>query len=77
MGFHCNNTYNVQDKYSKCASSQVENTPIVIVSFGDMRVLDWERLERKIDNKVNIGWSKDKSYVNEMVMNQCQIVVLS
>ena len=77
MSFHCDNTYNVQGKHSKFANSQVENTRIVIVSFGDKRVLHWERLQRKMDNKGKIGWRKDKSFVNEMVMNECEIVVLN
>ena len=77
MGFHCNNTYNLQGEYSKYANSQVENTPIVIVSFGDERVLHWERVERKMNNKGKIGWGKDNSFSNKMVTNQCQIVLLN
>ena len=59
MGFYCDNTYSLQGQYSKYTNSQVENTPIVIVSFGDKRVLHWERLDRKINNKGKIGWSKE------------------
>ena len=77
MGFHYDNTYNVQGKYPKYANSQVENTPIVIVSFGDERVLHWERVEGKINNKGKIGWSKDNSFINKMVMNQCHIILLN
>ena len=50
MGFHCDNKYNVRGKY-KCPNSQIENTPIVIVSFGHARVLHWGKLHSKMSLK--------------------------
>ena len=65
MGFYCVNKYNLQGKYSKCSNSQDDNTQIVIVSFGDERVLHWERLERKMNSKGKIGWNIDISFSNK------------
>ena len=39
MGFHCDNTYSLNGVYSKCANSQIGNTPVAIVSFGESRTL--------------------------------------
>ena len=37
--------------YSKCANSQIENTPVVIVSFGESRILYFERMQLMHDTQ--------------------------
>ena len=44
MGYHCDNTYTLNGIYSKCANSQLENTPIIIVSFGESRTLHFQKI---------------------------------
>ena len=44
MGFQCDNTYSLNGIYSKCGNSQLENTPVVIVSFGESRTLHFQKM---------------------------------
>ena len=62
MGFHCDNTYNIRGKYMERANSQIENTPIVIVSFGHARLLHWERLYSNVSPKGKHEQLKDLSF---------------
>ena len=39
MRIHCDDAYSINGVDSKCANSQVEHTPVVIVSFGESRIL--------------------------------------
>ena len=56
MGFHCDNTYSLSGKYMRCSNSQIEKTPIVIVSFGNDRVMHWEKLNAKNHPKEKWNW---------------------
>ena len=77
MGFHCDNTYSINGVYSKCANSQVENTPVVIVSFGESRTLHFEKMELTPTNTPSTKWSKNSNFVQKIVMNPNSIIVLN
>ena len=77
MGFHCDNTYNRRGKYMECSNSQIENTPIVIVSFGETRVLNFERLYSNKSSKGKHEWLKDESFHKSMVMDENNIVIIN
>ena len=51
MGYHCDNTYNDKGIFLKSMNSHVENTPIVIISYGGQRTLNWRRVKRSFDGK--------------------------
>ena len=55
MGFHCDNTFNLSGKYLECSSSQIRKTPIVIVSFGNDKVLHWKNYMP--NNRPKENWS--------------------
>ena len=63
MGFHCNDTYNLSEKYLESSNSQDENTPIVDLSFGHARVLHWEMLYKKMPSRGKFEWVKDLSFM--------------
>ena len=77
MGFHCDNTYSLSGKYLECSNSQIENTPIVIVSFGNDRVLHWEKLNYKKSSKGKMEWVKDFSFMKKMIMDENNIVIVN
>ena len=62
MGFHCDNTYSLNGIYSKCANSQIENTPIVIVSFGESRTLHLQKMVTTHNTKCSKKWYKDLQF---------------
>ena len=51
MGYHCDNTYNDKGIFLQSMNSHVENTPIVIVSSGGERTLNWQKINRSHDLK--------------------------
>ena len=49
LGMHCDCVYSVKDgSFTKNANSQVENTPAVIYTLGDSRILKWRKRTTKI-----------------------------
>ena len=45
---HCDYVYSVKDgSFTKNANSQVENTPAVIYTLGDSRILKWRKRTTK------------------------------
>ena len=77
MGFHCDNTYNLSRKYLKCSNSQPENIPIVIVSFCHTRILYWEKSHSNMSSKGKFEWVKDLSFMERMVMDENNIIILN
>ena len=65
MCFHCDNIYNRRGKYMECANSQIENTPIIIVSFGHTRVLHWEKLYSNASPKGKHEWLNDNTFIKK------------
>ena len=48
LGMHCDCVYSVKDgSFTKNANSQVENTPAVIYTLGDSRILKWRKRNTK------------------------------
>ena len=77
MGFHYDNTYNVRGKYLECSNSQIEKTPVVIVSFGHARVLHWEILHTNKSSTGKLEWVKDLSFMKRMIMDENNIVIVN
>ena len=49
LGMHCDCVYSVKDgSFTKNANSQVENTPAVIYTLGDSRILKWRKRTTKL-----------------------------
>ena len=48
MGFHCDLKYDDKGNSIRWSNSQINNTPTVIVTFGDNRKLHWRRLEKHL-----------------------------
>ena len=61
----------------ECSNSQIENTPIVIVSFGHSRVLHWEKIYSQKSINEKSEWLKDESFMKQMVMDDNNIVILN
>ena len=76
MGFHCDNTYSLNGIYSKCGNSQIENTPIVIVSFGESRSLHFRKMSFTQTDKTSKKWSKDPQFIQKMLLNSKNIIIL-
>ena len=51
MGYHCDSTYNDKGLFLRSMNSHVENTPVVIISNGGERTLNWQKINRSIDEK--------------------------
>ena len=48
LGMHYDCVYSVKDgSFTKNANSQVENTPAVIYTLGDSRILKWRKINTK------------------------------
>ena len=54
----------------------MENTPTVIVSLGDERLLNWRRRVKVKNNKGSWVWKIDPSWSGTMSMKRKSIVVL-
>ena len=54
----------------------MENTPTVIVSLGDERLLNWRRRVKVKNDKGNWVWQIDSSWSGTMSMTRKSIVVL-
>ena len=77
MGYHCDNTYNDKGMFLHSMNSHVENTPIVILSYGGERTLNWRRVNRSLDGKGKKIWMKDNSFSTSMNMNENSLVVIN
>ena len=44
LGYHCDIVYNNDGCYMINQNEQIENTPTVIFTFGDKRILKWRRI---------------------------------
>ena len=63
LGFHSNCVYSTQNRtFVSSANSQVINTPTVIYSLGDSRVLNWRRRTLSNDNTVRKHWINDDTF---------------
>ena len=76
MGWHTDVKYNNSGNFIKNINSQVENTPTVIVSLGDERLLNWRRRVKVKNDKGNWVWQIDSSWSGTMSMTRKSIVVL-
>ena len=77
MGYHCDSTYNDKGLFLRSMNSHVENTPIVIISNGGERTLNWQKINRSIDEKGQKKWLKDKSFSRSMVLKDNSIVIIN
>lgn len=77
MGSHCDNMNSINGVYSKFANSQIENTPVVIVSFGETRTFNFQQMQLIHNNNTSKKWSKDSDFVQSMVMNSNSIIILN
>ena len=70
MGWHCDSKYKNNGTYMK--NPQVENTPVIIVSYGTDRILKWRRVFH-----TTLGWVEDKSWHQmPMTMNDKKFMLL-
>lgn len=70
MGRHCDSKCRKSGIYIKIP--QVENTPLVIVSYRNSRILKWRRVLYTED-----GWKEDKSWSKmTMTMNEKTFILL-
>ena len=66
MPFHCDTKYTKNGIYHN--NGQVQNTPVVIITYGDDHILNWRRVSLH-DEK----WIPDQSYANlPMILNICR-----
>ena len=77
LGYHCDIMYNNDGVYMINQNEQTENTPTVILTFGDQRILKWRR---KIYTKGKNGrkmWVPDISWNESIVMNNFSITIIN
>ena len=70
------NTYSLNGIYSKCDNSQIENTPIVIVSFGESRTLHFRKMLLTTTDKFANKWCKDSHFFQDMLMSSKNIIII-
>ena len=70
MGWHCDTSYNNNGLFKH--NSQVENTPVVIVTYGHDRTINWQRVVHS-----GKGWVRDKTWCRQsMKMNSDSYMLL-
>ena len=74
MSFCCDLKYNDEGNFIPWSNSQVDNTPTVIVTFGDNRKLHWRCL-KKI-SKTN-GWVTDTTWKHSTAQDNNHILLLN
>ena len=74
MSFHCDLKYDDKGNFIPWSNSQADNTPTVIVIFGDNCKLHWRRL-KKI-SKSN-DWVTDKTWKHSMILDNYHILLLN
>ena len=70
MGWHCDSSYNKDGSFKNI--SQVQNTPVVILTFGNNRTLKWRRVAHS-----SKGWVRDQNWTTQsMTMNDSSYMLL-
>ena len=69
--------YNNEGKFLKKSNSQIENTPIVIVTYGESRRLHWRRMKRIIKFNGKYEWILDTSWSETMEMNNEYFLIIN
>ena len=73
LGMHCDCIYSPKDgSFVRKANSQVENTPAVIYSIGDTRVLNWGKR-----NIVKSKWSTDLTFSESYDIDSDTITIIN
>ena len=76
LGFHCDVSYTNKGTYKTKQNSQIENTPTVIFTFGDDRVLRWRRKKLILQKNGYKAWATDKEWTEYIQMN-CSLKVIN
>ena len=70
MGWHCDSSYNKDGSFKNI--SQVQNTPVVILTYGNNRTLKWQRVAHSSN-----GWVSDQTWTTQsMTMNDSSYMLL-
>ena len=77
LGYHCDVSYSNKGTYQTLQNSQIENTPTVIFSFGDDRVLRWRRKKLMLQKNGYKAWVTDKEWNDCIQMNDCSLTVIN
>ena len=77
MGYHCDVLYNNDGIYINKQNAQVENTPTVIFTFGDSRILKWRRKLLYKTDKGKDKWVEDKTWNSSFLLKDCSITVIN
>ena len=73
LGIHCDCVYSpITGKFVKMANSQVENTPAVIYSLGDDRVLNYKK-RRMVNGK----WLDDASFSTSFTLSNDTVTIIN
>ena len=78
LGFHSDCVYSTQNgTFVSSANSQVINTPTVIYSLGDSRVLNWHRRTLSNDNTVRNHWINDDTFSESFNLDRDTITIVN
>ena len=70
MGWHCDSSYNNDGSFKNI--SQVQNTPVIILTYGNNRTLKWQRVAHS-----SKGWVRDQNWTTQsMTMNDSSYMLL-
>ena len=61
MGWHCDAKYTLDGIFQTSKNSQVQNTPVIIVTYGNSRNLKWRRVYYGRNKHGKMEWLEDKT----------------
>jgi hypothetical protein len=77
MGYHCDFKYDLNGELIKSRNTQVLNTPTVVITTGQSRMLKWRRMKRGLNKKGRTDWIPDTVWVHQMVMDNKHMLILN
>jgi len=78
MGWHCDAKYTLDGIFQTSKNSQVENTPVIIVTYGNCRSLKWRRVYYGPNKQGKMEWLEDKTWTKvEMSMSNTSFLLLN
>ena len=78
MGWHCDAKYTLDGIFQTSKNSQVQNTPVIIVTYGNNRNLKWRRVYYGPNKHGKMEWLEDKTWTKqEMCMSNTSFMLLN
>ena len=77
MGWHCDSKHSLSGNFSKLTNGQLINTPVVIFTIGQGRLLKWRRRFTKWKDNGRKSWQVDKSTMHHMLLKHGDICILN